>query len=90
MLHSILTSCDLYFSTLDIKLYKLKIAVRGHVSMMLICNAVGEALPPIYAVSGSQLKQNILKGSPPGTLTIQIMTLHRVIFVDSCNVFFAL
>ena len=29
--------------SLDIKLYKLNISVRGHVSMMLICNAMGEA-----------------------------------------------
>ena len=74
MCHFIVKSCLMRLLHVDIKLYKLKLSVRGHVSMMLICNAVGEALPPIYCVSGSQLRQNILQGSPPGTYTMKNIT----------------
>ena len=65
---------------IDVKLYQLKIAVRGHVSIMLICNAVGEALPPIYCVSGTKLKHNVLQGSPAGMLHLEMRGCDACIF----------
>jgi hypothetical protein len=45
---------------------KLLISVRGHVSMMHICNANGVSLPPLYIFSGVKLIHNMLKGAPEG------------------------
>jgi hypothetical protein len=52
------------------RLYALNLSVRGHVSMMLICNANGDALPPLYAFSGVKLLHDMLNGAPEG------MTCH--------------
>jgi hypothetical protein len=71
----------MFFSMPDIKLYELKVSVRGHVSMMLICNAAGEALPPIYCVSGTQLKQNVLQGSAQGMLNEAISRSYTCFIV---------
>ena len=44
------------------------LSVRGHVSIMHICNANGVSLPPLYVFSGCQLVHNMLDGAPPGTI----------------------
>lgn len=43
--------------------------VQGHVSMMLICNANGVSLPPLYVFSGKILKENNLEDAPEGHTT---------------------
>jgi hypothetical protein len=48
------------------RLYALNLSVRGHVSMMLICNANGDALPPLYVFSGVKLLHDMLNGAPEG------------------------
>ena len=63
-------------SCLGIKLYKLNISVRDHVSMMLICNAMGEALPLSIVSAVQNSKKNLLQGSPPGMLSCRCFVCH--------------
>lgn len=51
------------------KLEKLITCVRGHVSIMHICNANAVSLPPLYVFSGVKLVHNMLEGAPTGVMT---------------------
>ena len=57
-----------FFFFVGKKLETVVLSVRGHVSIMHICNANGVSLPPLYVFSGCQLVHNMLDGAPPGTI----------------------
>ena len=70
------------------RLYALNLSVRGHVSMMLICNANGDALPPLYAFSGVKLLHDMLNGAPEGMICHGMFTKQIMMFSSrSCYIF---
>ncbi len=56
------------------KLRKTVVKIRGHMSMMHICNANGFSLPPLYVFSGEKLRHNMLDGAPEGMEQCTTMT----------------
>lgn len=66
---------------------KLVFHIRGHVSMMHICNATGVSLPPIYVFAGVELIHNMLQDSPNGK-THQPPSQKMRMNVASCWLFF--
>jgi hypothetical protein len=61
-------------------------SVSGHVSMMLICNANGIALPPLYVVSGVKLLHDILNGAPEGLSCHEKCRQEKCVMFKSCYV----